>query len=218
MFIVFDLDDTLIDTSGFVTPFKMEACLKKCVALGLPVQDFAAAYQALLALNKRSLKSTDAIKSFIASYHLPTFPIEEILKELHSPLPADFQVPMTPYAKEILEFYKNLCPIVLVTGGNPAFQWEKLKKAGIDSSIFSMISIPEDSIKKPYYQAAKQKFGAEPSRIWVCGDRIEMDLKPAFELGFRTVHMRWGRGTLTTSENWIDYSISELSELKEIIQ
>lgn len=218
MFIVFDLDDTLIDTSGSVTPFKMDACLKKCIALGLPVQDEAKALQDLLAINKRSPKSTDALKIFIASYQLPGFPIAEVFQELHTPLPADFQVPVTPHAKEMLEFYKSLCPIALVTGGNAAFQWEKLKKAGIDSSIFSMIGIPEDSIKKPYYQAVQQKFGVTPSQIWVCGDRIEMDLKPAFELGFRTVHMRWGRGALTTSEKWIDYSISELRELKEIIK
>jgi len=198
----------------------MQECLKKCIALGLSVPDFAKAYQELLAINKRSLKSTDALKTFLAPYNT-SFPIEEIIKVLYAPLPDGFRVPTTPHAKEILEYYKTLCPIALVTGGNPSFQWEKLKKAGIDPSLFSMIGIPEDSIKKPTYQAVQQKFAIEPSQIWVCGDRIEMDLRPAFELGFRTIHMRWGRGALTTPENqkkWVDHTISGLYELKEIIR
>jgi len=218
LLIVFDLDDTLIDTSGAVTPFKMQECLKKCIAVGLPIVDFSSAYQELLSMNRNSLKSIDALKTFMTPYQPISSQIDEVLEELFSPLPESFCIPTTPCAKEILEFYKKLCPIALVTGGDPSFQWEKLKKAGIDSSVFSMIGIPEDSIKKPYYQAVQKNFAIPSREIWVCGDRIEMDLRPAFELGFRTIHMRWGRGTLTTSEKWIDHSISELSELKEIIR
>ena len=49
------------------------------------------------------------------------------------------------------------------------------------------------------------------------GDRVPMDLTPAHELGFRTVHMRWGRGHLWKKEPWVDHSIRELSELLEIV-
>lgn len=216
--IIFDLDDTLIDTSGSITPLKMKACLEKMVEQGLSVSNFAEAYQNLLNINAQSTKSTDAIQKFIASFSNQKISLEPIFQELTTPLPTDFSIPTTPHAKEVLEFYRKICPIALITGGHPPFQREKLKKAGIDSSIFSMIAIPEDSKKKPHYERVQQEFSVSPDKIWVCGDRIAMDLKPAHELGFKTVHMRWGRGTIGPSEKWIDHSISNLQELKELIK
>ena len=218
MLIIFDLDDTLIDTSGFVTPLKMKVCLEQLVASGVFVPDFSSAYEELLVQSERAAKSKDALIAFAKSLSADERQIEAALHELTTPLPAMFRVPMTPHAQEILEFYKDLCPLAIVTGGHPPFQLDKLKKAGIDSSFFSMIGIPEDSKKKPYYQALQEKFCLPPQEIWVCGDRIEMDLKPAFELGFKTVHMRWGRGALLQTEKWIHHSINDLSELKEIIK
>lgn len=216
--IIFDLDDTLIDTSGYVTPFKMRECLEALTALGVRIPDFPTAYKELLERNRRSLKSKDAFLAFAKELSASDAQIEYAMRTLVAPLPESFHIPMTPYAGEILEFYAKICPLAIVTGGHPPFQWDKLKKAGIDSSFFSMISIPEDSIKKPSYLALQEKFSLPPQEIWVCGDRIEMDLKPAFELGFRTIHMRWGRGIALKSEEWIDHSISNLRELKEIIK
>lgn len=218
MLIIFDLDDTLIDTSGFVTPLKMKICLERLIASGVFVSDFAAAYEKLLGQSARAAKSKDAFIAFARSLCASDHQIQLALHELTTPLPATFRVPMTPHAKETIEFYRNRYPLAIVTGGHPPFQLDKLKKAGIDSSFFSMIGIPEDSIKKPYYQALQEKFCLPSQEIWVCGDRIEMDLKPAFELGFRTVHMRWGRGSLMPTEKWIHHSINDLSELKEIIK
>lgn len=218
MLIIFDLDDTLIDTSGCITPFKMQECLKKLIASGVQVPEFGKAYAELLELNQKATKSVDAVSSFALKFKANQKQIAEAIAELTSPLPESFRVCMTPHAKEMLEWCRRKCSLAIITGGHPSFQKDKLKKAGIDSSFFSMIGIPEDSVKKPYYQALQTKFSLSPKQIWVCGDRIEMDLRPAFELGFRTVHMRWGRGAKLISEKWIDHSISDLSELKEIIR
>ncbi len=218
MLIIFDLDDTLIDTSGFVTPFKMKECLEALVSAGVAVSDFSASYRELLEKNRKSPKSTEALISFAKSLGASEEQIRISLQKLFTPLPDSFQIPMTPHAKEILEYYRSLCSLAIVTGGHPPFQWDKLKKAGIDSSFFSMIAVPEDSKKKPYYEALQKKFDLPSHEIWVCGDRIEMDLKPAFELGFRTVHMRWGRGAVLESEEWINHSVNDLSELKDIIK
>lgn len=218
MLIIFDLDDTLIDTSGSVTPFKMKECVKTLIKSGVDIPDFSKAYQELLDLNARSPRSKDALEQFATSYHATSCQIEKSLLELVSPLPADFKVQTTPFAKEILNYYGSLCPIALVTGGHPPFQRDKLEKAGIEVSVFSMIAIPEDSVKRPYYEALQEEFSISPADVWVCGDRVAMDLKPAQELGFHTVHMRWGRGALAAREDWIEYSISGLRELKEIIK
>jgi FMN phosphatase YigB (HAD superfamily) len=218
LLIIFDLDDTLIDTTGTVTPFKLEECLKLLVKKGLRLADFKVAYQELLKDNLTSLKSVDALSKFLLRRNFELSLAAPIFEELTTPLPSHFEVPTTPHAKEILAFFHSLHPLAIVTGGHPPFQLQKLKKAGLDTSIFSKIHIPEDSIKKPYYSALAKEFSMPPEKVWVCGDRIQMDLVPAFELGFRTIHMKWGRGKQLVSEKWIDYSIDTLVELKGIIK
>src|SRR5690606_4017504 len=129
-----------------------------------------------------------------------------------------FSVATTPHAKEILKGFAKEHTLAIVTGGHPPFQMQKLEKAGIDRSLFSKIAIPEDSIKKPFYEALIREFSVGPKEALVCGDRIAMDLVPAHALGCQTVHMRWGRGTSLKTEEWITHSISTLTELKRIVK
>ncbi len=218
MLIIFDLDDTLIDTSGCVTPFKMKECVRTLMDEGVNLPVFSKAYEELVQLNKEALKSKDALLLFARHYGATEQKLTKALLSLTSSLPDDFVVATTPDAKEILKFYQSSHRLALVTGGHPPFQREKLKKAGVDSSVFSMISIPEDSVKKPSYEMLKERFSLSSSEIWVCGDRIEMDLKPAFELGFHTIHMRWGRGAVMDPAPWVEHSVTCLRDLKEIIR
>lgn len=214
MLIIFDLDDTLIDTSGCVTPFKLEKVLE--VMLGFepdPVQ-----LKELMQLNEEMSRSKDAIEAFGKRLNISKTAIDLGLAQLTLPLPENFRVNCTPDAKEILEEFKFRCPIALVTVGQTSFQLDKLKKAGIEASIFSKISISEDSVKKPFYKDLAEEFSVAPADIWVCGDRIHVDLLPAHELQFKTVHMRWGRGKKMALEPWVDYSISGLTELRKIIR
>lgn len=185
--------------------------------MGLGVADADRAYRELLQINEELSKTREAVESYARRLGATENQIYLMLKELATPLPSQFAVPTTPFAKEILEFYRDRCPLVLVTAGHPPFQRDKLEKAGIDSSIFSMIEVPEDSVKKPFYEAAQKKFLKRPDEIWVCGDRVETDLYPAYELGFHTVHMRWGRGKKGKAEPWIEHTIASLIELKEKI-
>ena len=87
MLIIFDLDDTLIDTSGAIAPFKMRECLKKMIDTGLEVGDFEEAYADLLAVNAKSLKSTEALAAFGAKYGATQGQLEAAIGELTTPLP-----------------------------------------------------------------------------------------------------------------------------------
>lgn len=174
-------------------------------------------FQEFLALNEGCIRTRDAIEVFAKGKNVSEQTLAQALTEMTAPLPAHFPIACTPHAKEMLQFYEKRCPLALVTGGSPSFQWEKLEKAGIEASIFSKIIIPEDSIKKPFYEGLMREFSEAPANIWVCGDRVSMDLDPAHELGFKTIHMRWGRGRRIKHEPWIDHSISDLNELRNII-
>lgn len=217
MLIIFDLDDTLIDTSGAITPFKLRCCLERMVDMGLKVIDMEGAYKDLLKRNSQAKGSMLAIQGFLKAYGGDLTHLEQLNLEMTRPLPDDFLIPTTPNAKTILEFFSKKCPLALVTGGYRPFQLQKLEKAGIDKSIFSKIGVPEDSIKKPFYEGIIQEFSVPAHEVWVCGDRIQVDLAPAHELGCKTVHMRWGRGNRVETEKWVDHAISDLRELKRIV-
>ncbi len=196
----------------------MKECLKRLIAEGLTVADFEKAYVDLLLFNTKAAKSKDALLFFVAQERGDPAWVDRILGEMTAPLPPDFQIPTTPNAKEILNYFRGSHLLALVTGGHPPFQLEKLEKAGIDRAIFSKIAIPEDSVKKPFYQELIREFSLTPGEVLVCGDRISMDLVPAYELGLTTIHMRWGRGAKAETEKWVHYAISDLSELKRIIK
>jgi putative hydrolase of the HAD superfamily len=215
--IIFDLDDTLIDTSGGVSPYKFKICVEALLEAGLPAPSFQEAYQRLLEINSTALRSQDALKRLIEEYRAPSSLYETASPLFTSPLPPDFRVPTTPYAKQILEWLVPRAHLALVTGGHPPFQLEKLKKAGLDGPFFSKIAVPENSVKGPHYEAFVKEFSERPQDVVVCGDRVAMDLEPARQLGLKTIHMRWGRGKLGTSPSWIDHSIGSLDELRKII-
>jgi putative hydrolase of the HAD superfamily len=187
------------------------------VARGASPEPFESALKSLLALNEVSVNSKEAIRDTLESYgamHL----FEEALTLYTEPLPPGFAVQTTPNAKNVLHALREKGHrLAIVTGGKNAFQLDKIEKAGFELSVFSKIMVSENCIKKPYYEALLKEFSELPSDCVVIGDRIPMDLLPAHELGFRTVHMRWGRGRMWKSENWIDHSIRELSELLEIL-
>lgn len=217
MLIVFDLDDTLIDTSGSVTPFKLRSILEMLSRRGVEIHNFESAYQQMRTLNEASFSSKEAIYQTLEKLKALPF-LDEAFAHATAPLPSNFLVPTTPNAKKVLRTLKEKGHrLALVTGGKPSFQLEKLEKAGLQAGFFSKIAIPEDSKKGPYYEDLLKEFLVPPSETFVVGDRIPMDLVPAHQLGIRTVHMRWGRGLLWKTEQWIDYSIRELSELLDIV-
>ena len=217
MLIIFDLDDTLIDTSGSVTPFKMRQCLEAFVQRGLKIADFDAAFHRLLDINRKAGSSEEAHARFLGEIGGDAKWIQEAAREMTQPLPPDFVVSETPGAKEILQILAQKCPLALVTGGSPPFQLEKLEKAGIDKSFFSKMAIPKDSVKGPIYEGLIREFSLPSEAVWVCGDRVAMDLEPAHRLGCRTVHMRWGRGLQLETPKWVSHSICRLGELRGIL-
>jgi putative hydrolase of the HAD superfamily len=211
--IIFDLDDTLIDTSGAVTPYKFFCILEFLKQRGVVLPKDALNQMHLL--NKECKTSKETIHLMLERV-AALFLIPEALKIYTAPLPNRFIIPTTPGAKKVLERFKEkLYTLAIVTGGNEAFQREKLEKAGLEPLIFSKIAIPEDSQKGSHYEELLREFSVSPEQALVVGDRIWMDLAPARALGLRTAHIRWGRGLREKKEEWVDHSIASLEELLE---
>lgn len=217
MLIAFDLDDTIIDTSGSVTLYKLGEFLRFLLRRKVPIGDFSRAFTEIAALDRGCISSKETVRQVLERFgalHL----LEEALAIYNEPLPKNFIIPTTPDAKNVLHILGQRGHILtLVTGGARLFQLEKIEKAGLEPSLFSKIAVSEDSKKKSHYEALVKEFSKPPGEYCAVGDRIAMDLAPAHELGWKTVHMRWGRGKICKQEEWVDHSIHELTELLDIL-
>jgi putative hydrolase of the HAD superfamily len=224
LLIIFDLDDTLIDTTGSITPVKLEQALTKMVEAGLQVGDFQEALTILKRLDMASESASQTLLEFLEISNAGRKYFDIGYAELYGPLPSDFPVYPLDQALDILSELCSEHQIALVSMGKPEQQLLKLKNAGIDSTIFSKILISEDHDKKPHYKTILDELGFSPSQTLVCGDRVKRDLSPAKELGCITVHMQWGRGLsslLSALPHYIaqdvDYAIKKLSQIKDIL-
>jgi FMN phosphatase YigB (HAD superfamily) len=231
LLIIFDLDDTLIETSKCLTPIRLKNALRKMIALGMQVDCFEKALQFLLEMNQTSSSSSKALSAFAELYPGGVQTLCRALETFQEPLPLDVPLYPTEGALELLAELAAEHTLALVTIGYPDIQRAKMEKAGLQLGAFSKIALipPTPSggeggcgpSKKPYYEAILREWGTEdcfPTPL-VCGDRVFVDLTPAKELGLRTVHIRNGRGLQQMQPaSDVDFSIEKLEELKQIIE
>ena len=218
MLIIFDLDDTLIDTSGCITPKKLENAFHKMVLAGLNVKDATKSLEILHRLDESASSAKEALSEFLEINGAKPGLMEIALAEVYDTDSDGVAVFPLNGALELLAELKEKHLLAMVTVGKRDLQLEKMKKAGIEPALFSKIIASEDRNKKPHYAALMEELGIAPPDILVCGDKVHIDLKPARELGFTTVHMRWGRGRRAIGEmSDVDYTISSITEIKEIL-
>ncbi len=186
---------------------------------GLPISEFSEALALLRRLDRASENARDTLLEFLeilgAERRFLEIGAHEIYKN------ATFSSPIFTVegAEELLHTLSLHHVLALVSNGDVSQQMEKLKKAGIDSRIFSKIAISEEKCKRSRYEVIVEELGFSPSQVVVCGDRISVDLTPAKELGFKTVHVRWGRGMNSVGmKSDVDYTISSLKEVSLILK
>lgn len=218
MLIIFDLDDTLIDTSAYITPPKLEKALVRMVEEGCVLIEPEKALKDLLNFNQEQSSSGAALELFAQKYNIDSKTQAIGLEELYDGFPEPSTVRPVFGALETLEQLSLEGRLAVVSVGNKEQQLFKLEKAGIPSSFFYKIFILEEKNKKKYYERLIEELQIEPDQVIVCGDRIKIDLLPAKEIGCYTVHMERGRGVNETfsSKQEVDFSITELAQLVEI--
>jgi putative hydrolase of the HAD superfamily len=218
LLIIFDLDDTLIDTSGCITPVNLEHAIEKMVESGLSVGNYEAALETLKRLDTATESASETLLEFIEMIDADKKFFEIGEKEVYGPIPADIPIFPLDQAAEILTELSEFHQLALVSKGKPDQQLFKLKSAGIDSTIFSKMIVTEEGDKKPHYKTILEELGFAPSQTLVCGDRIKRDLTPAKELGCVTVHMQWGRGLSSSGGSKdVDFAIKKMGQIKEVI-
>ena len=220
MLVFLDLDDCLIDTSNSITSPKLKLSLEAMQKKGLQIDDFQKFYNHILKIDSESESSLETLKKFLISIGADKKYFDIGCSIIQGPIPKRVKVNVRKGAVGLLEELKKSHVLALVTIGDEAIQMDKLRKAGIDSAIFSIISILRQGCKKDIYRSIVKKNKMDSSVIVACGDRVNSDLKPAKELGYKTIHTRWGRGKkkVYPRSPYVDYEVTRLCEIISIIK
>lgn len=218
--VIFDLDDTLIETSKCITPHYLRqaflAMQRIGSTLGRVIEEKS--FFQLLSINTTAISSRQAIKEFCRSFPEKNLFYKAGLAVFSQEIPETLTLESVPDAKELLNFLIKHHTLALVTSGDVSLQLQKLEKAGIQPEQFSKLIVSKGPSKKLDYKEIIEKEKISIEKVIVCGDRVPLDLSPAKELGIRTVHFRNGRGKIHSKpESDVDFTIDTLKELYEVL-
>lgn len=213
---IFDLDDTLVETSKCLTPIVLIRAFDRMQQGGLGLTERA--IEDLLTINEQALTSKEALTIFVSEYPEKKEFLSLGIKSLSEPLPKSVSLEPVPHALEVLDRLQMDHTLALVTRGDVELQLQKMEKAGIQPDRFSKLIVSRGSSKKKDYQALLDAHDFLPSEVCVCGDRVPFDLSPGRELGMTTVHFRNGRGLHHVEPRQdVDVTIYCLTELNEVL-
>jgi FMN phosphatase YigB (HAD superfamily) len=213
LLIIFDLDDTLIQTSQFITPWRFEKVLENMKAIA-PLR-----HQIMHDLMKSHLQydsSSQALEE-VLSFHKVDRSLIELAKAHMSSFDMTIPVHLFEGVSNMLETLKAQYALALVTKGRVDQQSLKIEKAGFKENFFDQVFIVDSGDKKDAFKQASKGFLS--NKVLVVGDRVNADLKPAKDLGFHTCLVRQGRGEFQKiSPMLVDYIIQDVTEVENLLK
>ena len=217
MLIIFDLDDTLIDTSGSYLPFKLHLALKAMVDAGLKVDSEKEAFDKLMRLT-HSANGKSTIKKFLQQTQWDEN-IFNVGVDAYYNKAEGGKVDPLPNTLNVLQELSQEHNLILLSYGSEKEQYHKMQLAKINVNWFKKIIIADQYNKFPYYQQLLKEFSINPNQVLVIGDKYDGDLLPAKQLGITIVHFMHGRGNINPpSLESVDYQIDNILKVKEIIK
>ena len=221
--LIFDLDDTLLDTFGqLIPPASREACLAMIEA-GLDTQlDEALKRRDALVLQGAK---TDLYGLMVAHFGVrdgsePTRVARAGYMAFHNRR-VETNIALFPGALEMLRKLRSKSyGLHLVTSGHQPTQREKVRILGLDE-IFLDIQYVDPMKRERKNDAFRQIMAAtraSPEKHLSIGNRLDTDIGPARELGWRACWVCYGeyahhRPATKTEEP--DFIVSNVSELIE---
>ncbi|BAD84875.1 hydrolase, HAD superfamily [Thermococcus kodakarensis KOD1] len=221
--VLFDLDDTLVDTTKLAELARRNA-VENMVRHGLPV-DFDTAYNELLELINEYgsnfgrhfdylLRRLDLpqnpkwIAAGVIAYHNTKFAYLRSVKNAR---------------RVLLELKREGYKVAVVTDGDPIKQWEKILRLELDEYFDDVFISDYLGVKKPHpkiFLKALRKLDVKPEEAVMVGDRLYSDIYGAKNVGMTTVWFRYGKYRDREMEyvEYADFTIERLEDLLKIIR
>ena len=217
--IIFDLDDTLIDTSGCSMPIKLKDALTAMINAGLKINSFEEALQMLLSINSTAANGKEVLRLFLRRVGCSEMSLLDVGTQAYYGSVEGIKINPLPLALELLEELNGRFDLALISMGDEVEQSVKLSSAGISPALFKSVIFTQEYDKGHHYDMLCTALGLDYSSVLVCGDKFRTDILPAQELGMKTVWMKYGRGANEKVFNGKpDFTITSLAQLRDVIQ
>ncbi|AIF69046.1 haloacid dehalogenase [Palaeococcus pacificus DY20341] len=221
--VLFDLDDTLVDTTKLAERARRNA-VENMVKHGLPV-DFETAYNELLDLineygSNFSRHFDYLLRRLDLSYN-PKWVAAGVIGYHNTKFT---QLKDVKNAKKALIKLSSMgLRLGIVTDGDPIKQWEKILRLELEDFFEHVIISDFEGVKKPHpkiYQKALKLFGVEPEEAVMVGDRLYSDIYGAKNVGMHTVWFRYGKRKNSDLDyrEYADFEIHDLLELPKLLE
>lgn len=228
--LIFDLDDTLIDTSDIYWRAR-SAFVEKIIEKGLDEDKVVKEFERIDSINikKYGFDPTRYEKSMLTTYELflgnMNYEIhDETLSYIKScgRLIVENVPRLIDGATEVLSWASKHYKLAVITRGEDCFQKQKLKKSGL-FDYFDFIQVVPQKDANVFNNFLKN-IGFYPQNTWIIGDSIKSDINPGIAIGAKCIFYAYKH----PHYYWIQdyeyytlgsfYKVNNLYEIKEVLE
>ena len=219
--IAFDLDDTLIDTSGLLVPQASKKSCKEMLAHGLQCD-----LESCLSDRARMAPthSHKEIFKIIANTYSPKEFSEEKrqtiaqvgIEHFYNPeIPT--QIPLMNGASEVLQELSSRYALYVVTSGSPETQKKKLWATGAQNAFKRHYFVDgfKGEIKQKAFEDILHREKIQPHELLSIGNRLSQEIRQAKKIGAMTCYFEYGEHVgepRLSPHDHPDYTIHTFSE------
>jgi len=223
--LVFDLDDTLLDTYRLLVPkASRDACSMMIIAgLKTSLEDCLAAWQEHVQRFPRREVFSYLVGHFGVRTESDPASVEKRGYRAFYNRKVETDIALFPGAREMLAELKNRYALHLVTSGSRPTQEEKIRILEI-SDFFKTISHvdpTQNQRKQDAFNEIVKLAPAPPERFLSIGNRIDTDISEARALGWKTAWVKYGEHATMLPKTELekpDFIIENILELPQACQ
>ncbi len=215
--IAFDLDDTLLNTSGLLVPTASMQAFKILIENGLTISLGECELHRLEAI--RTVSHKDLFLSLAKEYGTPQtlLAVEKAIRAFYEPqLPE--HLPLIDGAENIIHDLKNKYHLYIVTAGYDLGQRNKIRSLKIGNffkGIFVVNSLNNERKIDAFREILKLE-NIQPENLLCIGNSLSSEIKDANELGAISCYFEFGedRGRIPTDPRYRPhFHIKEFGQL-----
>lgn len=219
--IAFDLDDTLVDTSGLLAPPATVQTFELMIRKGLKLS--LAECEAFRQQWVKTMSHREVFEKLAAEYG--TDETRTALPEItttfyESKVPA--QLPLIEGARQNIDYLKQKYTLFLVTAGAEKSQLEKVKSLGVLND-FKKVYVVNSLTKQRKYDVFSEiikDMAIKNEELLCIGNSLLSEIQDALTIGAKACYFEFGevRGSLADLHRPPDYHITQHSQLIEACQ
>lgn len=213
--ILFDMDNTLFD---FVSA-QIAACHAVTGFLGRSDGDIL--YEEYFRRGVRGFESSLNIRDYMTDRSIPDNGDYKKASAIYERVKLETIVPYDGMEATLTELRETGYILAVITDAHSRDATRRLEKAGLLPHITGLVSFDMVMVKKPSpipFLTALEMMKTGPERALLVGDSPRRDIRPAGDLGIRTVYARYGDRFSPVREcPEADYVIDGITELLQVV-